>query len=169
MVAMAIVALLLSIGVPSYRYVTNANRIASEVNGLLGDLQLARAQAIKQGLPVTVCVANTAGTACGGGTSWKAGWITYVDSNVNGSFDVGEPILKVQKTFTSTDTFNATNSVTAVTFNRSGIAVGIVNGTVIKLQDTGANTKWTRCLVVVGSGLASVQPYGGTFNGVTCS
>ena len=50
---MAIVAILLAIGVPSYRYIGNSYRMSSEVNGLLGDLMLARAEAIKDsGMPV---------------------------------------------------------------------------------------------------------------------
>ena len=52
---MTIVAVLMALGVPSYQYVTNANRISSEVNGLLGDMQYARSEAIKEGQTVTIC------------------------------------------------------------------------------------------------------------------
>ena len=38
MVVVAIVAILLGIGAPSYRYITNSYRMSAEVNGLLGDL-----------------------------------------------------------------------------------------------------------------------------------
>ena len=63
MVVMAIVAILLSVGVPSYRYITNSYRMSSEVNGLLGDLMYARAEAIKEGNGVTVC-ASANSTSC---------------------------------------------------------------------------------------------------------
>ena len=49
LMTMAIATILLTIAVPSFRYVTNSNRIAGELNGLLGDLQFARAEAIKEG------------------------------------------------------------------------------------------------------------------------
>jgi len=68
-VVMSIVAILLSLGVPSYRSITNSYRLSSEVNGLLGDLMYARAEAIKEGQPVTVC-ASTNGTTCSAGTAW---------------------------------------------------------------------------------------------------
>src|SRR5882672_12636130 len=68
MVVLAIVAILLSIGVPSYRYVTNSYRMSAEVNGLLGDLQYARSEAIKEGQTVSTCV-STNGTACAGGAN----------------------------------------------------------------------------------------------------
>jgi type IV fimbrial biogenesis protein FimT len=41
-VVITIVSILMAVGVPSYRYVTNSNRMSAEVNGLLGDLQFAR-------------------------------------------------------------------------------------------------------------------------------
>ena len=59
LITMSVAAILLTIAVPSFRYVTNSNRIAGEVNGLLGDLQFARAEAIKEGRTVTVCVSWT--------------------------------------------------------------------------------------------------------------
>ena len=168
MVAVSIVAILLAVGVPSYKSVTTANRISSEVNGLLGDLQLARSQAIKQGQPVTVCVSRD-GATCTGGAAWSNGWIVFSDPNGNAAADVGEAVLRVQKTFTSTDTFNASNNVTAVSFNREGIAVGVLNGALIKLQDASGTNAWTRCLSVTRVGLVWTQMHGTTTNGVTCT
>ena len=51
LVVMAIVAILLGIGVPSYRYITNSYRLSAEINSLSGDLQYARAEAVKEGQP----------------------------------------------------------------------------------------------------------------------
>ncbi len=45
-VVMSIVAILLAIGLPSFKYVTASNRVSTEVNGLLGDLQFARSLAV---------------------------------------------------------------------------------------------------------------------------
>ena len=45
-VVMAIVGILIGVGVPSFRYVTNSNRMSSEVNNLLGDMQFARSEAL---------------------------------------------------------------------------------------------------------------------------
>src|SRR5215472_3186299 len=76
MVAVSIVAILLGIGVPSYRYITNSYRVSSEVNGLLGDLMYARSEAIKEGQDVTLC-ASADGATCSGSTAWNAGWIVF--------------------------------------------------------------------------------------------
>jgi type IV fimbrial biogenesis protein FimT len=168
MVVTAIVAILLGIGVPSYRYVTNSYRMSAEINGLLGDLQYARSEAIKQGQPVTTCV-STNGTGCTGGTTWANGWIVFPDPNANLTVAPGT-VLRVQNAFTGRipDTFNATNNVGSLTFNREGFATtaaGFPN-TTITLQDSTLNGAWTRCLVIAPATPMSTQTHVG--NPGTC-
>ena len=167
-VTMAIVAILVSLAGPSFTSVTNSNRIAGEVNGLLGDLQYARAEAVKEGLPVTVC-ASTNGTACSGGNTWQGGWIVFADANGNAAVDAGEAILRVQQAFRSTDTFVASNAVAAITFNREGFANGFGAGSLFSLHDATTNVNWTRCLSINVIGLMVTQKKGEIANGVTCS
>jgi type IV fimbrial biogenesis protein FimT len=159
LITMSIAAILLTIAVPSFRYVTNSNRIAGEVNGLLGDLQFARAEAIKEGRSVTVCV-STDGATCLNSTAWQNGWIVSSSAGT---------VLRWQNTFSSTDTFLASNNVAAITFNREGYAVGIANGTLLELHDLTNTTAWTRCLYVNLSGEMTTELFGVTNNGVTCS
>jgi type IV fimbrial biogenesis protein FimT len=167
LIAMTVVAILLTIGIPSFRYVTNSNRIAAEINGLLGDMQFARAEAIKEGLPVTVCV-SADGANCSGVNvnTWQNGWIVFSDVNGNAVVNAaaGDVVLRVQRTFASSDTFVATNTVGAVTFNREGYANGIANGTLIKLHDINNTTNWIRCLSINLSGMMLTQTYGGACN-----
>jgi len=155
---MAIVAILMGIAVPSYRFVTNSYRMSSEVNGLLGDLMLARAEAIKEGQPVTVC-ASTNGTTCSGSTSWQRGWILW--SNPTNAAQPAAGILRLQLKFTGTapDTFIANNGVSAVTYNREGFATtaaGFPN-TTITLHDQTANAAWTRCLWITSQGTLTTE------------
>ena len=168
MVVLAIVAILLTIGVPSYRYVTNSYRMSAEVNGLLGDLQYARSEAIKEGQTVTTCV-STNSTACTGGTAWATGWIVFSDPNGNGTVDAGETVLRVQGAFRSQipDTFSASGNVTAITYNREGFprtAAGFF--TTITLKDSTNNGAWTRCLVIAAATPLSTQTH--TMNPGTC-
>jgi type IV fimbrial biogenesis protein FimT len=167
-VTMAIVAILLSIAVPSFRYVTNSNRIAGEQNGLVGDLQFARAEAIKEGRTVTVCV-STDGNTCANTSTWQSGWIVFSDPTNVGVHDAGETVFRFQKTFSSTDTYLASNNVSTITFNRDGYAVGIPNGTLITLHDSTDTSAWTRCLSLNLSGEITTELVGATANGATCS
>jgi len=157
LMSMAVVAILLVIGIPSFRFVTNSNRIAAEINGLLGDMQYARSEAIKEGQPITVCV-STNGTSCANGNNnWQNGWIV-----LNAATNV---VLRVQTAFSSSDTFVATNTISAVTFNREGYANGIPNGTLIALHDSTNTSNWTRCLSINLTGMMRSQ----TYDGVACN
>jgi type IV fimbrial biogenesis protein FimT len=163
-VVMVIVAILAAIAIPSFKYVTTSNRISSEINMLLGDMQFARSEAIKEGMPVTVCIANAAGTQCqGAGTiTWQNGWIVFLDSNSNQHVDTGEAILRWTPAFTSTDTFVAQSATMwATTFNRSGYApTGLATTTTINLHDSTNISNWTRCLAITPIGSPTTEKKG---------
>jgi type IV fimbrial biogenesis protein FimT len=164
-VVMVIVAILAALSVPSYKYVTTSNRMSAEVNSLLGDMQFARSEAIKQGMPVTVCIANLTGTQCQGvgPVTWQNGWIVFTDSNSNQHVDAaaGEVVLRWTPAFTSTDTFVAVApTMWSMTFNRSGYApTGLTATTTINLHDSTDTTQWTRCLAVTPIGSPTTEKY----------
>jgi type IV fimbrial biogenesis protein FimT len=161
MVVTAIVAILLGIGVPSYRYITASYRISGEVNSLLGDLQYARAEALREGQPVTVCISRN-GTSCdGGSTTWQEGWIVFSDVNGNGTVDAADTVVKVQQAFlgATPDRFvDLANGVATVTYNREGFATTQAGfpDTSITLHDPTANAQWTRCLWINPMGVPRV-------------
>ena len=162
-VVMMIVAILAAIAIPSYKYVTVSNRMSAEVNLLLGDMQFARSEAIKEGMPVTVCIATANGQGCqGSGTvTWQNGWIVFLDSNADQVRQTTEAILRWTPAFTSTDTFVAQSpSLWAVTFNRSGYAPTGLATTTIQLHDSTNNSQWTRCLAVTPIGSPTTEKYG---------
>jgi len=158
---MAIVGVLMAIGIPSYKYVTNANRISAEINGLLGDLQFARSEAIKEGQTVSVCVSSNGTTCLAASTAWNNGWIVFSDVNGDGILQTanGDLLLRAQGTFSGADTFNANNNIGAITFNREGFA-SVTNGTLITLHASPAAQGSTRCLSVTLVGLITTKKYG---------
>jgi type IV fimbrial biogenesis protein FimT len=147
----SIVAILATIAMPGFKYVTTSNRIAGEVNGLLGDMQFARSEAVKEGQTVTVCIsadlASCAGNAAGG--NWALGWIVFLDTNGDQQVQAAtEAIIRKQPAFSGTDTFVAGSAAfNSVTFNRLGYAPTGVT-TIVSLHDSTANPNWTRCLAV---------------------
>jgi type IV fimbrial biogenesis protein FimT len=158
-IVITIVTILMMVGIPSFQYVTTANRISAEVNGLLGDMQFARAEAIKEGQTVVVC-ASTTGTTCSTGNSWQNGWMVCSDPGADGACDAGQPVLRVQNAFTSTDTFQASGNTSAVTFNREGFAVGLPGIVTIALHNVTSVTAYTRCLALSAVGTLQVQQAG---------
>lgn len=158
MVVITIVAILMGLGAPSYRYVTNSNRISAEVNGLLGDLQFARSEAIKEGGTVTVCPPDKTLTTCGNSNTWDQGWIVT-------SLNVTPGVLRVQKPFATTqDTFVATGGQTAITFDRNGFASAqpvLLNGSVVvRLTTTPNNQQWQRCVETIVGGAIATEKFG---------
>ena len=157
----------MAIGVPSFKYVTTANRISAEVNGLLGDMQFARAEAIKEGRPVVVCVSansTAAGPTCNNTNTWQNGWVICSDNNNSGNCDASDPMYRVQKAFTatsSTDTFVASGNRSALIFNREGFATGLPGTVTITLHSAPTVvTAFTRCLAITAVGTLNVQQAG---------
>jgi type IV fimbrial biogenesis protein FimT len=157
MVVIGIVAILMSIGVPSYKYISNSYRMAGEINGLLGDAQFARSEAIKEGQQVILCT-STDGQTCAGVTTWQVGWIVCVDLNANNTCDAGEPVLRTQKVFVNTDTLlsDLASGTKTIIFNREGFAVGFPAQAILTLHDATANSAWTRCLEIQTVGIMTV-------------
>ena len=158
-----IVAILVALGMPSYRNVTDSNRISGEVNGLLGDMQYARSEAIKEGQTVTVCSSanpTAAAPTCSGATSWQSGWIVFSDPNSNQTVDANEPVLKVQRPFAVGDTFNSAPATSAVTFNRECFALGIPNNITVTLHAVVPTANSTRCLQITIVGQLTTQTSG---------
>ena len=153
---MGIVAILFGIGVPSYRYVTTANRMSSEINGLLGDLQFARSEAIREGQTVNVCVSSDGLTCAVGVTSWNSGWIVYSDLNGNGAPDSGE-IFRKQAAFTAQDTLSG--SINTLSFNREGFLIGIASADKLTLHDSTQNQAYSRCLSYTRTGLMATSTH----------
>jgi type IV fimbrial biogenesis protein FimT len=169
LIVLTVAGILLGIGAGSYNGITTSYRISSEINGLLGDMQYARSEAIKQGQNVAICVANSAGNDCAAGdTHWQDGWIVFVNASAaNPPTTSGNAalVLRVQPAFTgkgATDTL--TDGVTNnVSFDREGLALGLLTtmagagGAVIPLHDSTSNATRTRCLQVTNVGNVSVQ------------
>jgi type IV fimbrial biogenesis protein FimT len=162
MIVIALITILMAVGIPSFQYVTTANRIAAEVNGLIGDMQYARAEAIKEGQTVVVCVfnGNAATPGCANNNSWQNGWIVCSDPAADGACDAGQPVYRVQNVFTSTDTFQASSNTSTVTFNREGFAIGLPGIITIALHNVTNVTAYTRCVSLSAVGTLSVQTAG---------
>jgi type IV fimbrial biogenesis protein FimT len=158
-VVISIVGILMAIGVPSYRYVTTANRVAGEVNSLVGDLQYARAEAIKQGLTVSVCASND-GASCSGSSVWTQGWIVFIDTGVIGTVDGTDQLLHIQKALISGDTFAADNGIGAITFNREGFGQNLPGTVTITMHDNTNNSAYTRCIAMTIVGALSTVKNG---------
>ena len=63
LIVLAVGSILLAIAIPGYAFLVNASRLATVTNDLVTVLHLARSEAIKRGVRVTVCKTGNAGAA----------------------------------------------------------------------------------------------------------
>jgi type IV fimbrial biogenesis protein FimT len=161
LVTMGIAAMLMAIGVPSYRYVTYSNRVSTEINSLLGDMQYARSEAVKEGQAVTMCPASTDYTACVTATSWQSGWIIFQDVNNNQTIASSANILRVRQALGSQDSLVSDNTMQFVTFNREGFATNFPATTTgyvtFTLHTTPNKAQWARCMQVFSTGMMNTE------------
>ena len=178
-ITMTIAGILLVMGVSSYKYVTKANRASGEINALLGDMQFARYEAVKEGLPVTICPATSASSAaCNSTSTWSNGWIVLSNalSGTSGTANVLRRQLPFSS-FSSNDTLTTSASAanSAVVFNREGFASSLTGVVTFTLHDSLSTASFTRCLMLGLSGVMQTGLASSTYSsavqilGQTCS
>jgi type IV fimbrial biogenesis protein FimT len=94
MIVVSIAGILLAIAVPSFNEGIRNNRLTTYANDLVTALNLARSEAVKRGISVTVRkVDNGSFTNLGAAANWENGWDVFTDVNDNGFFDAGTDVL----------------------------------------------------------------------------
>lgn len=109
-VTVAIAALLLGIGVPSFVRTVKSNSMSSGVNAFMSDLRYARSEAVRRGGKVVMCRSEdpesaTPACAAAGATvkGWASGWLVFHDLDGDGGWSAGDTTLRVQAPLTSVD------------------------------------------------------------------
>lgn len=154
MVVLVVLFILITISIPKFTQIIQANRASAEVNHLVSDLKITRTEAIKQGLTVTICASSDQISCTSGTSSWHNGWLIFSDPNGNRIIDSGEDILKIQSKFKSSDTLITTagltnsGSISAVSYNRDGFSVNVPVSVTWTLDTTPRNKTATRCLQI---------------------
>ncbi|MEN9903641.1 MAG: hypothetical protein RLZZ555_206 [Pseudomonadota bacterium] len=99
-VTLSIVAILASLGAPSFQTLIRSERLTVYSNSMLSTIWLARSEAIKRNARITLCK-SADGKSCTTAGDWAQGGLLFVDSNGNGKLETGEPIVKQLKELAS--------------------------------------------------------------------
>ena len=95
--------------------------VNSESAALAASLRLARSEALKRGMEVTVCP-STDGKICQTSPDWTKGWLVFADNNADGVLTTGQSDLAIQSLRASFHGIAAVaGAPAAVTFFRNGI------------------------------------------------
>jgi type IV fimbrial biogenesis protein FimT len=93
MIAIAIVAILVTLGVPAFTTFTQKQAISAAIHSLHSDLLLARSHAVYRDVPVVACPGNAL-TGCMNSNQWNDGWIVFADANADRAWQESETLLR---------------------------------------------------------------------------
>ena len=114
LVTIAIAAILMSIGVPSFNSIISSNRLTTINNEFVSSLNYARSEAVKRGSSVTVRkLDSNSSTGSGSSTSvnWESGWEVFTDADSDGKFETGDTLLKIHEALRTGFTLRGNNNV----------------------------------------------------------
>ncbi len=160
MTAIAVMAVLLSVGVPSFVQIIRNNRITAQTNELVSALNVARSESIKRGIPVSVC-SSTNGTSCAGSATWGTGWIAFTDSGAAGQVNAGDEVLQVWPAVQGGLQLNSVVGTAPVSVARNFVqytSTGMpspIAATNFSLLKSGAPATSARCITVSTAGRIS--------------
>ena len=145
----AILVIVLGFAVPSFESIIQNNRSVSLSNDLVASLYLARSEAVKRGVSVSVCGAqDTNYNSCG--NNWDLGWIVFVnpDENTSISGGVTEPIIRVQQLSTGNPSITPSPANAIVTYNNQGFAAASSANMSIGISTSGCTGNNARTLSI---------------------
>jgi type IV fimbrial biogenesis protein FimT len=97
MVTMGVVAIMLSVAVPSISSMVKGNRLSTQINMVMADIHLARSESVKRGVRVIMCRSanpNITTPACGGTTQdWSTGYLIFTGEDGNNTYQAGTDTL----------------------------------------------------------------------------
>ena len=132
-VTMAIAAIVLGVGVPTFGNVMADNGMATNANRFVSSINLARSSAVRFQRNAIICASsnyNATTPTCDTGTDWSDGWIVYVDKDRDGAVDADE-VQSVFEPMSDNVTF-ASGTVASFTYDARGF---VNNGDNLTLCD----------------------------------
>ena len=94
MVTLAIAGILLAVAVPSFTGMVRQDRIATEVNKMVGALNFSRSEAVKRSMPVVLCPVASPNSITCDGVDWNGWKAAIIDINRDGAYDANDELLQ---------------------------------------------------------------------------
>lgn len=126
MITVTIAGILIGLAIPSFKSTIQSNRLTTEANEFVTALNLARSEAVKRGVPVTVRkVDSNSSTNLSASANWESGWDVFTDATSNGNFDSTTDVLikthaPLQTSYTLRGDGGTTGFGNYITFRPSG-------------------------------------------------
>ena len=124
LVAMAVAAIVLTLGVPGFGRVIERNQLTANINEIVASLNFARSEAVRRNQRISVCHSSD-GSSCSG-TNYDDGWIIFEDIDEDGDRDnPADVILRVHAALPQNISMGAsfTGGVDDLSFRPSGRSI----------------------------------------------
>jgi len=158
--AVAIAAMLATLGVPGFQDLLQRNQVIAASNELLASVYRIRSEAILRDSRVTLCPSRDLRSCSADHLGWGEGYIGFLDSNANGKREEGDDLLLAKA---GGDVRIQSNSAHRQSIGYAG--TGRAWSSTISLRICGnGNPQDNRALIIAGSGrprLSSRLPNGG--------
>ncbi len=97
MTMVALIGVLVVVGLPSFKYLTEPAQVVSAARELHSALHVARSEAIRWNTVACVCPSanvSTATPSCSGNGNWETGWIAFIETGANCAFGGADRLVK---------------------------------------------------------------------------
>ncbi len=133
-ITLTIVGVLATIAAPGMGNIIKDHRFSGQLNDFIGDLNLARSEAIKRGLNVTICKQDTSVSTpqCNtqAAASWSGGRVIFIDTDGDGQIDTapapGELVLRNREILAGNNTLTSTGTTEDLAKSIHNAAIRIV-------------------------------------------
>ncbi len=162
LVTLAIAGILSTMAISAFQNSIAQNRITTELTQLKNDFVFAGSEALRTGLPVTVC-STSDGSSCSQSTSWNTGWIVFDDPASALQTSSNTVIVRKQSSLTDGDNITADNSISTVAYNRQGFVNNIATSiSTVTFTDHAASPSsgTTQCLTMTFLGQLGFESSG---------
>lgn len=119
-ITLTIAGVLLAVAAPSMSSFVMNNRLASQVNELLADINLSRSEAIKRNTDTGICVTAVNGAACVAAGNWANGWLVYYVDPVT----TAKVTIKVHEQLSGNSTLLLAPVGDTVAYSKNGLLNG---------------------------------------------
>lgn len=155
LVTLSIVALLMTLAVPSFKPMLERWRVKQSLGALTDTLRLARSEAIKRGGNVVIqkLPNNTHGcTLAADAADWGCGWRVFVDANADNDYAANEETLQLAQIPAGIEVKHTINAA-AIRMDRWGKMGGLnAKSFVVSPHPEGTSSAATRTLCISAGG-----------------
>lgn len=132
-ITVTVLGVLAGIALPALNTLIKNQRIATQANDFLADLNFAKSEAVKRsGISVIACARGVGGSvnACAPAGQFTNGWLVFVDSDGDTTIGANEPVLRDKPALVNNLTLRAlaagaacpgSNAGPRITFNSRGV------------------------------------------------